>query len=181
MTIELDLPEKLICPVHEVVIHETIVIDQNIFATIAQDNAGDQVVPVKSIFFPSLGISAVITLLATKALLITTSSCGNGTRLVQPCVDQVKEAVPVAVCVAAVVNAAVQRACMVLPPQSPVYPAAADMFHDAAPAPVISIKSTLSTDITAAVSVRGVPTTSDCTSRRFVAEFPVKVRVPVIV
>src|SRR3989344_8847954 len=49
---------------------------------------------------PSRGMSAVTVRPAMKALLITTSSCGNGTRDVHPCVLQVKLAVPVAVCAA---------------------------------------------------------------------------------
>lgn len=48
---------------------------------------------------PSLGMSAVIVRPATNAFEITTSSCGNGTRVVHPCVLQVNDAVPVAVCV----------------------------------------------------------------------------------
>lgn len=66
-------------------------------------------------------------------------------------------------------------------PQSPVYHAAADISHEAAPAPVMSWKSTLSTDIAAAVMVRAVPRTDDFTIIRFIAEFPVIVKVPVIV
>src|SRR3989338_3362829 len=61
---------------------------------------GFPVHPVKSMLRPSLGMSAVTVCDALNALLITTSSCGKVTREVQPCVDQVNEAVPVAVCVA---------------------------------------------------------------------------------
>lgn len=83
--------------------------------------------------------------------------------------------------VAAAVKAADPRAFMEFPPQSPVYPAAADISHDAAPAPVMSWKSTLSTDIAAAVMVRAVQRVSDFTRRRLIAELPVAVNVHVTV
>ena len=83
-----------------------------------RDNIGVPVVPVKSMLRPSLGMSAVTVLPAIKALLITTSSCGSGTRLVHPCVDQAKEAVPVAVCVADTVAFVVTAPA--LPKQSPM-------------------------------------------------------------
>lgn len=49
---------------------------------------------------PARGMSIVTVRPATNAFGIDTSSCGKGTREVHPCVDQVKLAVPVAVCVA---------------------------------------------------------------------------------
>ena len=67
---------------------------------------------------------------------------------------------------------------MEFPPQFPVYQAAADISQEAAPAPVMSWKSTLSTVTTAAVIVLAVHLVSDCTRRRFVAELPVAVKVP---
>src|SRR3990167_10697922 len=79
---------------------------------------------------PARGMSCVIVCPATKALLITTSSCGNGTRLVHPCVDQVKEAVPVAVCVAETVALVVTAPA--LPSASPINADPA-FVHDAPP------------------------------------------------
>ena len=60
-------------------------------------NNGLPVQPEQSILAPNLGISPLMVLPATKALGITTGSCGRGTRVVHPCVDQVNDAVPVAV------------------------------------------------------------------------------------
>ena len=79
---------------------------------------------------PALGMSAVIVRPATKALLITTSSWGKGTREVQPCVDQVKLAVPVAVCVAETVAFVVTAPA--LPSASPMNADPA-FVHEAAP------------------------------------------------
>lgn len=53
--------------------------------------------PLKSIDLPALGMSIVTVRPATNELLTTTSSWGNGTLLVHPCVDHVNDAVPVAV------------------------------------------------------------------------------------
>ena len=74
--------------------------EPNTLVVIFHPNVGLPVHELPSTDLPSLGMSAVTVRPATKALLITTSSCGKGTREVQPCVDQVNEAVPVAVCVA---------------------------------------------------------------------------------
>ena len=84
-------------------------------------------------------------------------------------------------CVVAVVNAAAPRAFIEFPPQSPVYPAAADISQEAAPAPVMSLKSTLSIVTAAAVIVRAVPTIVELTSTLFILEFPVIVSVHVTV
>jgi len=101
-----------------------------IVTPVVRFSAGVPVVPVKSIDRPSLGISAVTVRPAMKALLITTSSCGNGTRLVHPCVDQVKLAVPVAVWVALTVAFVVTAPA--LPRASPMYALPA-FVHDAPP------------------------------------------------
>jgi hypothetical protein len=45
-------------------------------------------------FFPMIVMSLVIVRPATKALGMITSSCGSGTRVVQPCVLHVRLAVP---------------------------------------------------------------------------------------
>jgi len=104
--------------------------DPKIQASTEGETVGDPVQVLMSIDRPSLGISAVTTLPATKALFITTSSCGNGTRVVHPCVDQVKDAVPVAVCVAETVALVVTAP--VLPSASPINADPA-FVHDAPP------------------------------------------------
>lgn len=137
-----------------------------------------QVNPLDPVKFtlPILGMSCVIVL---QAPLNVAVSCGNGTRDVQVAVDHVVPAEQS--WVDAAVNAAAPNAFIVFPPQSPVYPAAALMSQEAAPAPVMSWKSTLSTVTTAAVNVRAVPRVSDLMRRRLMAELPVIVRVPVTV
>ena len=52
---------------------------------------------------------------------------------------------------------------------------------DAAPAPVISMKSAFVNETAAAVSLRAVPVVFDLTRMRFTVEFPVTLSVPVIV
>lgn len=79
------------------------------------------------------------------------------------------------------VKAAEPRAFIEFPPQSPVYQAAADISQEAAHAPVMSWKSTISTEIAAAVIVRAVQRVSDFTRRRLIAELPVAVNVQVTV
>jgi len=116
-----------------------------------------------------LGISCVI--VATHAVVNVAVSCGSGTRDDHVAVDHVAPLVQFVV--TGVVNV-----IQLLPPQSHVYPAAADIFQDAAPAPVMSWKSTLSTDIAAAVIVLAVHFVFDCTRKRFITELPVIVRVP---
>src|SRR3990167_9676038 len=93
-------------------------------------HGGFPVAPVQLMLRPSRGMSAVTVRPATKALLITTSSCGNGTRVVHPCVDQVNEAVPVAVCVAETVAFVVTAPA--LPRQSPMKAEPA-FVHEAPP------------------------------------------------
>src|SRR3989338_2457538 len=93
-------------------------------------HVGAPVAPVRVIFLPIRGMSMVTVCPATKALLITTSSCGNGTREVHSCVDQVKEAVPVAVCDALTVAFVVTAPAF--PKQSPMNAEPA-FVHDAPP------------------------------------------------
>ena len=62
-----------------------------------ESKSGVPVQPVKSMDLPSLGMSGLIVCEAENALGMFTLSCGNGTREVQPCVDQTKVEVPVAV------------------------------------------------------------------------------------
>jgi len=113
--------------------------------------------PVKSIDFPSLGMSAVIVCPAVKALGIDTSSCGSGTREVQPCVDQVNDDVPAAVWVAGVVRLVVMR--VPLPAQSPTN-AEPEFVHEGEPEMVKSSKSTsplMTTAAPVATIVRAEP------------------------
>lgn len=112
--------------------------------------------PEKSIDFPILGMSIVMVWPLLNALLTSTSSWGNGTLLVHPCVDHIKDAVPVDVWAAGVVNVIPE-----LPPQSPEFPVIAARFHEPAPAPVMSWKSQLEHVTVTAVIVLGVPITFD--------------------
>src|SRR3990167_5468845 len=79
---------------------------------------------------PKRGMSIEIVCPATNAFGMLTSSCGKGTRDVHPCVDQVKDAVPVAVCVAETVALVVTAP--VLPSASPINADPA-FVHDAPP------------------------------------------------
>lgn len=104
--------------------------------------------------------------------MITTLSCGNGTRPDHAFADQLPPAVPLHVCVAGE-----SKVIPELPPQSPI-----DVpVHVAAPLPVISIKSTLLRVVFAAAIARGLPSVFDCTSRRFKTLLPVSVTVPVTI
>ena len=68
------------------------------------------------------------------------------------------------------------------PPQSPLLPVIAARFHEAVPAPVISIKLTLeAVTVVLQVIVIGVPAVSDETMMRLIVELPARVRVPVTV
>lgn len=138
------------------------------------ENVNEPELPAVVTFFPIRGISCVTVRPAIKALEITTSSCGNGTRLVQPWVDQVKLAVPVDVWVVGEVKVMPE-----LPPQSPDRPVMALRFHEPAPAPVMSRKSTLEQETVAAVIVRAVPTVFEAIRTLLVVELPLTVKVPV--
>jgi hypothetical protein len=105
--------------------------------------------------------------------LTTTSSCGNGTREVHfDTSDQEPPALAVCVWVAGVVG--------VIPDSPPQSPMLVPVNGAAAPAPVISMKSTLErVGGFAQVIVRaGPPTVSPWTRTRFVALLPLTVRVP---
>src|SRR3990167_6514577 len=97
---------------------------------VVPDMVGLPVQPLASIDLPDLGMSAVTVRPATNAFGIETSSCGSGTREVQPCVDQVKLAVPVAVCVAETVAFVVTAPA--LPSASPMNAEPA-FVHEAPP------------------------------------------------
>ena len=90
----------------------------------------DQLIPPKSTLAPMRGMSTVTVRPVLKLLLTTTLSWQSGTRLVHPWVLQGKLMLPVAVCVAAVVNV-----IPTLPKQSPLSPVIADRSQFAAPAP----------------------------------------------
>ena len=62
--------------------------DQKIVFVQDDVKLGFQVSPTQFIVFPSLGISAVTVWLPEKAIPISTSSCGSGTRDVHAFVDQ---------------------------------------------------------------------------------------------
>lgn len=65
-----------------------------------------------------------------------------------------------------------------LPPQSPELPVMAERFHEPAPAPVMSCRSTLEAVTVQADRVYVVPFVDDWTRSLFVAELPASVRVP---
>lgn len=129
--------------------------------------SGVPVAPVQLIDLPARGISRVTVCDPENAEAITTSSCGNGTRLVQAFADQLPPLVPLHVCVAPLVNVIPE-----LPPQSPLNPVIADRFQLPAPAPTMSRKSAYEHVTFAAVKVTGVSSVLDFTNRRLMLELP---------
>lgn len=135
------------------VMSEINVIDpKTVLGLVPMPHVGLPVAPTQLILLPRRAISTVTVCEAEKAALITTSSCGSGTLVVQALADQLPPEVPDQVWVAAVVNVMPE-----FPPASPEFPVIADKSQLAAPAPVISWKSALDTLTVAAVIVIAVP------------------------
>src|SRR5262245_8654833 len=101
-----------------------------------------------------------------------TSSCGKGTRDVHMVLsDQLPPLVPCHVCVAEAVNV-----MFVFPPQ---LPSDVPVNGAAAPAAVMSMKSTYVSDTAAAVIVRDVPVALLHMSGRLTTVSPLQLNVPV--
>lgn len=110
---------------------------------------GVPVAPTQVILFPKRGISAVTVCEAEKALSMTTSSCGNGTREVHLVAS---DQFPPLALIQCWVTATV-KVIPLLPPQSPIEVP----VQMPKPAPVISLKSALETTTVAAFKVALLP------------------------
>lgn len=111
-------------------------------------NVGVPVAPVQSIA-PIRGMFCVTVCEALNALSMRHVSCGNGTRDVQlPIVQKLPLVARVQCCVVASV-----KTMPVFHPQSPLHPVIAERFQFAAPAALMSWKSTFEKDTAAAVMV----------------------------
>lgn len=131
------------------------------------DIDGVPVIPDVEMFLPNLATLIVIVCPPENADEMTTSSCGNGTLVVQALADQLPPDVPDHVCVAGVV-----KVMPLLLPQSPLPPLIDAKFHEPAPAPTMSWKSVFVTVTDPAVIVLCVPGISDCKYTLLIEEFP---------
>ena len=128
----------------------------------------------QSIVAPRRGISVVTVWAELNAPSKITLSCGRGTRLVQFAALLQLPPLALTQCWSTGVVNVMPELPWASPRDVPVHGAAA-------PEPVISIKSTFVSDTAAAGMVRVAPRPDEFTSKRFVAELPVNVRVPVVV